>query len=158
MACQLLWHWTQCTFIIIIIIIVIIIIITLYLSSSFGTILSVFFLYSVYQKRFRLQMNKALLGGRGEGGMLVPSLNFKTGCFAFWGGGHYPVCCGSFNQSSCHLLPFLLSFKAMSLAGILPYQGLDLNTKAWPDCATIYKSWKEKHCTIVTIHVIIQFL
>ena len=51
-----------------IIIIIIIIIITLYLSSSFGTILSVFFLYSVYQKRIRLQMNEALLGGRGEGG------------------------------------------------------------------------------------------
>ena len=117
-------------------------IITLHLSSSFGTILSVFFLYSVYQKRIRLQMNKVLLGGRGEGDMLVPSLNFKTGCFAFWGGGHHRVCCGSFNQSSCHLLPFLLSFKAMSLAGILPYKVLDLNTKAWPDCATIDKSWK----------------
>ena len=51
--------------IIIIIIIVIIIIITFYLSSSFGTILSVFFLYSVYQKRIRLQINEALSGGRG---------------------------------------------------------------------------------------------
>ena len=66
----------------IIIIIIIIIIITLYLSSYFGTILSVFFLYSVYQKRIGLQMNEALLGGRGKGDMLVPSLNFKTGCFA----------------------------------------------------------------------------
>ena len=55
--------------IIIIIIIVIIIIITFYLSSSFGTTLSVFFLYSVYQKRIRLQMNEALLGGRGGGGV-----------------------------------------------------------------------------------------
>ena len=141
-----------------IIIIIIIIIITLYLSSSFGTILSVFFLYSVYQKRIRLQMNEALLGGRGEGDMLVPSLNFKTGCFASWGGSHYPVFCGSFNQFSCHLFPFLLSFKAMTLAGILPCKGLDLNTKAWPDCATIDKSWKEEYFTIVTIHVIIQFL
>ena len=51
--------------IIIIIIIVIIIIITFYLSSSFETILSVFFLYSVYQKRIRLQINEALSGGRG---------------------------------------------------------------------------------------------
>ena len=93
----------------------------MHLSSSFGTILSVFFLYSVYQKRIRLQMNEALLGGGGVGGMmLVPGLNFKTGCFAFWGGGHYPVCCGSFNQSSCHLLPFLLSFKAMSLLEFYP--------------------------------------
>ena len=140
------------------IIIIIIIIIILYLSSSFGTILSVFFLYSVYQKRIRLQMNEALLGGRGEGDMLVPSLNFKTGCFASWGGSHYPVFCGSFNQFSCHLFPFLLSFKAMTLAGILPCKGLDLNTKAWPDCATIDKSWKEEYFTIVTIHVIIQFL
>ena len=131
--------------------------ITLHLSSSFGTILSVFFLYSVYPKRIRLQMNEALLGRGGGGMMLVPSLNFKTGCFALWGGGHYPVCCGTFNQFSCHLLPFLLSFKAMPLAKILPYLGLDLNTKAWPDCATIDKSWQEKHCTIVTICVIIQF-
>ena len=128
--------------IIILLLLLLLLIITLHLSSSFGTILSVFFLYSVYQKRIRLQMNKVLLGGSGEGDMLVPSLNFKTGCFAFWGGGHHRVCCGSFNQSSCHLLPFLLSFKAMSLAGILPYKALDLNTKAWPDCATIDKSWK----------------
>ena len=128
--------------IIIILSLLLLLIITLHLSSSFGTILSVFFLYSVYQKRIRLPMNKVLLGGRGEGDMLVPSLNFKTGCFAFWGGGHYRVCCGSFNQSSCRLLPFLLSFKAMSLAGILPYKALALNTKAWPDCATIDKSWK----------------
>ena len=30
-------------------------------------------------------MNEALLGGGGGGGgmMLIPSLNFKTGCFAF---------------------------------------------------------------------------
>ena len=144
--------------IIFVFIITIIIIITFYLSSSFGTILSVFFLYSVYQKRIGLQMNEALLGGRGEGDMLVPSLNFKTGCFASWGGSHYPVFCGSFNQFSCHLFPFLLSFKAMTLAGILPCKGLDLNTKAWPDCATIDKTWKEEYFTIVTIHVIIQFL
>ena len=128
--------------IILLLLLLLLLIITLHLSSSFGTILSVFFLYSVYQKRIRLQMNKVLLGGRGEGDMLVPSLNFKTGCFAFWGGGHYRVCCGSFNQSSCRLLPFLLSFKAMSLAGILPYKALALNTKAWLDCATIDKSWK----------------
>ena len=128
--------------IILLLLLLLLLIITLHLSCSFGTILSVFFLYSVYQKRIRLQMNKVLLGGRGEGDMLVPSLNFKTGCLAFWGGGHHRVCCGSFNQSSCHLLSFLLSFKAMSLAGILPYKVLDLNTKAWPDCATIDKSWK----------------
>ena len=128
--------------IILLLLLLLLLIITLHLSSSFGTILSVFFLYSVYQKRIRLQMNKVLLGGRGEGDMLVPSLNFKTAYFAFWGGGHHHVCCGSFNQSSCHLLPFLLSFKAMSLAGILPYKALDLNTIAWPDCATIDKSWK----------------
>ena len=58
-------------------------IITLHLSSSFGIILSVFFLYSVYQKRIRLQINKALSGGRGEGVMSVPSLNFKTCCLRF---------------------------------------------------------------------------
>ena len=115
----------------------------MHLSSSFGTILSVFFLYSVYPKRIRLQMNEALLGRGGGGMMLVPSLNFKTGCFALWGGGHYPVCCGTFNQFSCHLLPFLLSFKALPLAKILPYLGLDLNTKAWPDCATIDKADKK---------------
>ena len=71
------------TIIIILLLLLLLLIITLHLSSSFGTILSVFFLYSVYQKRIRLQMNKVLLGGRGEGDMLVPSLNFKTGCFAF---------------------------------------------------------------------------
>ena len=69
--------------IIFVFIITIIIIITFYLSSSFGTILSVFFLYSVYQKRIRLQINKALSGGRGEGVMSVPSLNFKTCCLRF---------------------------------------------------------------------------
>ena len=69
--------------IIILLLLLLLLIITLHLSSSFGTILSVFFLYSVYQKRIRLQMNKVLLGGSGEGDMLVPSLNFKTGCFAF---------------------------------------------------------------------------
>ena len=69
--------------ILLLLLLLLLLIITLHLSSSFGTILSVLFLYSVYQKRIRLQMNKVLLGGRGEGDMLVPSLNFKTGCFAF---------------------------------------------------------------------------
>ena len=103
--------------IIIIIIIVIIIIITFYLSSSFGTILSVFFLYSVYQKRLRLQMNEALLGGRG-GGMSVPSLNFKTCClhfevavitlFAAAVSTNLHVVCRHFLRLSrpCHLLEF----------------------------------------------------
>ena len=58
--------------IIFVFIITIIIIITFYLSSSFGTILSVFFLYSVYQKRIRLQINKALSGGEGGGGYVSP--------------------------------------------------------------------------------------
>ena len=30
-------------------------------------------------------------GGGGEGGTYVPSLNFKYGCFTFWGVGHVPV-------------------------------------------------------------------
>ena len=106
--------------IIIIIIIVIIIIITFYLSSSFETILSVFFLYSVYQKRIRLQMNEALLGGSGEGGMSV-CLRFEVAVIT-----QFAVAV----STNLRLLPFLLSFKAMSLAGILPYQGLNLNTKA----------------------------
>ena len=118
-----------------------------------------FFFFMVFTKRGSgYRWTRPSLGGGGRGMMLIPSLNFKTGCFAFWDGGHYPVCCGSFNQSSCRLLPFLLSFNTMWLAGILAYQGLNLNTKAWPDCATIDKSWKEKDCTIVTIRVIIQFL
>ena len=104
--------------IIIIIIIVIIIIITFYLSSSFGTILSVFFLYSVYQKRLRLQMNEALLGGKGGGGMSVPSVNFKTCClhfevavitlFAAAVSTNLHVVCRHFLRLSrpCHLLEF----------------------------------------------------
>ena len=83
-------------------------------------LLSVFFLYSVYQKRIRLQMNEALLGGSGEGGMSV-CLRFEVAVIT-----QFAVAV----STNLRLLPFLLSFKAMSLAGILPYQGLNLNTKA----------------------------
>ena len=83
-------------------------------------LLSVFFLYSVYQKRIRLQMNEALLGGSGEGGMSV-CLRFEVAVIT-----QFAVAV----STNLRLLPFLLFFKAMSLAGILPYQGLNLNTKA----------------------------
>ena len=100
------------------------------MSSFLGTIPSVFSFWVFTNRGSGYRWTRPSWGvcvwggGGGGGGLLVPSLNFKTGCFVFWGGGHCPVCCGSFNQSPCGLLPFHLSVKALTLAGILPWQGL----------------------------------
>ena len=102
--------------IIIILLLLLLLIITLHLSSSFATILSVFFLYSVYQKRIRLQMNKVLLGGRGEGDMLVwisklVVLHFEVAVIIVFAvavsTNLHVVCCHFFCLSRpCHLLEF----------------------------------------------------
>ena len=71
-----------------------------------------------------------------RGGRYVHSLNFKSSCFACWGGSHVPVSilllfaifschrC-SVNLSSCRLLPFHLSYVTVSR----PYHPLEFYLK-----------------------------